>query len=195
MKAITWIGAIAHAALIFAAGLRLSKFFTSSSVRFAVFTLWFAAVGLPVIQFFVITSTTRLSIETMMPDLARWIGQGLLWAMVWNAYLVRSKRVKNTYYSSQIIAGGSTSKLTIGDRWRSLPVSRRKAVFYSGAWIMLVVIWAKIFDEDTTQYFQGGWGLHWEKVWTWALLPPALYIVFRWAYTKFVIAGSDKDPA
>lgn len=200
LKILTWGGMVTQVAFTFTAGFRLSNSFNPASVRFAIFTLWFVAVGLPVAQFYAVTSFTRLDGDDIRSDLARWIGQSLLWAIIWTAYLVRSKRVKNTYYGiNSAISDGTDSepknRMSFGERWRKLPVERRQAVFFSGCWIAFVVVWASFFDEDTTYYFQDGWNLDWAKVMSWALLPPAIYFALRWIYAKFVIAGSDKDPA
>jgi len=197
---IAWTSLSVQVALTFSAGLMLSNIFRPSSVRFTIFVLWFSGIGLTLISMAFVASIPGIDGGALAGEIAKGLVQGTIVAGVWTAYLLLSKRVKATYYASPELEAGSMAamakrRLSMAERWRGLSLTSRKAVFFSGCWIALVFIWATVFDEDTTYLFQDSWDLEWGKIWTWALLPPAVYFVLRWAYDKFVIAGSDKDPA
>lgn len=200
IKAITWTALGIQVVITFTAGFRLTNAFRPSSVRFAIFALWFSGVGITVITFVLMANLSGFDSAAVEAELARGVVQGTITAGIWTAYLLLSKRVKNTYYTGQSEIPGATSgepetRMSLGDRWRGQTLARRKAIFFTLCWVAFVVFWATVFDEDTTDFFQDRWEVDWGKVTTWAIMPPAIYFLLRWAYAKFVIAGSDKDPA
>lgn len=199
-KLVMWTGLAIQVALTVSAGVRLLNDLNPSSVRFTIFVLWFSGVGLTILSVGAVSLLPEVDPKLVALELAKGVFQGTVTAGIWTAYLLLSKRVKNTYYNSQLHSTGVTdykpkTRMSFGDRWRNLTLARRKAIFFTVCWIVLVIVWATVFDEETTYYFQSGLGIAWGKVTTWAVLPPAIYFLLRWAYTKFVIAGSDKDPA
>lgn len=200
MNVIVWTFQLLQIALTVSAGLLLLNRFRPSSVRFTIFVLWFGGAGLTLIAVYFISQVTGSEASANGAEIGRSLGQGIFNATLWTAYLLFSKRVKATYYVSDELEAGvaaatPTQRLSMAERWRALPLQTRKSVFFSLCWIAFILVWASFFDNDTTDFFQDGWDIDWGKVWTWALLPPAVYFALRWTYAKFVIADSDKDPA
>lgn len=76
-----------YAVLSVFAGYRLSKFFNPATIPIVITCIW-----LPIILGFSVTIFSG-SVDGS-------IFRSILWASIWTAYLLRSKRVKNTYHLS-----------------------------------------------------------------------------------------------
>jgi len=86
----------------FSAGYRLWKIHNADSVRFAIGALWLiapiAATGYYAAAYFAFGSSAA---QTLTSELVLMILQGSLPALIWTMYLLRSRRVRNTYYQTR----------------------------------------------------------------------------------------------
>lgn len=98
---VTWI---TQSGLSIYAGRRLRDRFEPASVRYAILILWFNSIGVAVLQFLalaILPSSDTASLAVFF------LGRSLVLIIpvaMWNAYLVLSRRVKNTYYSVAAVA-------------------------------------------------------------------------------------------
>lgn len=77
-----------YASLSVFAGYRLAKCYKPSTVPIVITCIW-----LPIILDLVFTFYNGITDVSIV--------RSMLWASIWTAYLLRSKRVKNTYYPSR----------------------------------------------------------------------------------------------
>jgi hypothetical protein len=196
-KAFLWTFAIMEAGLLFSAGHKLEKWGEPYSVRYAIAILW---LTIPLAILGAAAGEWALNRDLWSEFLGHAIATGVAVSFpsaVWTAYLLSSKRVRNTYY------GASAIKTRIGlrQRWSAIRQERRKAIFFTVLWIVVVLIWVFVFDEDTTDFFTDYNGYVWSddydwgKIWTWALLPPAVVHIFVWAYRKLIASEQTSDGA
>lgn len=95
LDGVTWI---TQSGLSIYAGRRLRDRFEPASVRYAILILWFNSIGIAVLQF---AALAVLSSSDPAGLALFFLGRSLVLVIlvaVWNAYLVFSRRVKNTYY-------------------------------------------------------------------------------------------------
>ena len=84
-------------AIRFIYGYRLWKIHTWSSVSFAIKAMWFCAIAMPITD---IAIASAFSPNLPSGVVAEWLGSTIGSALVtafWTAYLLRSRRVRNTY--------------------------------------------------------------------------------------------------
>lgn len=107
LDGVTWI---TQSGLSIYAGRRLRDRFEPASVRYAILILWFNSVGVAFLQFLALALLP--SIDTAALALF-FIGRSLVLVIpvaMWNAYLVFSRRVKNTYYAVAAVAEAPAPK-------------------------------------------------------------------------------------
>lgn len=101
LDVVTWI---TQSGLSIYAGRRLRDRFEPASVRHAILILWFNSIGVAILQFLalaILPSSDAASLAVFF------LGRSLVLVIpvaMWNAYLVFSRRVKNTYYSVAAVA-------------------------------------------------------------------------------------------
>jgi len=90
-KTVIWSMTLICCGASFAAGWNLLKNHTPFSVRLTIAVLWM----IPLASAFVakVAAASLLNLNINFP-----LGAPILGAMIWTAYLLSSKRVKNTYY-------------------------------------------------------------------------------------------------
>lgn len=107
---VTWI---TQSGLSIYAGRLLRDRFEPASVRYAILILWFNSIGVAVLQFLALailpsSDTASLAVFFLGRSLALVIP-----VIMWNAYLVFSRRVKNTYYSVAVVAEAPAPEASI----------------------------------------------------------------------------------
>lgn len=80
------------------AGFMLWKNFTPASVRYAIFILWSFRV-ITVIAIIIIRTSQNIGLSFDYHDEFAFILGGWLLALFWTIYLLKSHRVRNTYYN------------------------------------------------------------------------------------------------
>ena len=99
IKVAIWTFTAIQCSLLFSAGFRLWKDHRWASVRYTIATLWIAGPLLSLIAVFVMAFIGKLD-PFAGPQVAEAIGAsmaGMVGATVWTLYLLRSRRVANTY--------------------------------------------------------------------------------------------------
>ncbi|WP_018719510.1 DUF2569 family protein [Arhodomonas aquaeolei] len=91
-----WVAGIA-AVISFCAGYRLWKIHAVESVRFAVLALWIIGPGATIAQAVVMVIVFGGRAATAGPKMVGGLLGSLIVASIWTAYLLRSRRVQNTY--------------------------------------------------------------------------------------------------
>lgn len=146
LDGVTWI---AQSGLSIYAGRRLRDRFEPASVRYAILILWFNSIGVAVLQFLalaILPSSDAASLAVFF------LGRSLLLIIpvaMWNAYLVFSRRVKNTYYAVAAVAEAPAPEAPILDQYQSpTSASDKQFVLYDERFdwlamylIALVPIW------------------------------------------------------
>lgn len=102
IKTATWLFFAAQAGLLFSAGWRLAYRFVPGSVRYAIAMLWIAGPTLTLLSLVVIGAISGANVFAQ-PEGGQALGGvfgGIISAGLWTAYLIRSRRVRNTYYES-----------------------------------------------------------------------------------------------
>ena len=113
-KQVSWTIIACVSALLIASAYRLWKLHLRESVRFAIIVLWVTGPGFVVADSIAIVTTLGASaLDLSNPNVGGQLMGRLLAvcgvAVVWTTYLVRSKRVKNTYRDRHL-HGSSRSK-------------------------------------------------------------------------------------
>jgi hypothetical protein len=99
-KTESWVIFIIGAAISIAAGFLLYFRHQPSSVRFAVIALWLIFPVRQAMYLFAANGSFSPQIaDTITQDMGVWIIGSVIAAGIWTAYLLMSKRVKNTYHS------------------------------------------------------------------------------------------------
>jgi len=82
-------------AISFFAGWRLNFRHTASSVNIAIVSLWLIGPVRYLVEWVLLNSVVGIAIglQAYLADIVR----SLIWTVLWTAYLLRSRRVKNTY--------------------------------------------------------------------------------------------------
>ncbi|MCB2066536.1 MAG: DUF2569 family protein [Erythrobacter sp.] len=102
VKFITWIAWFTQAVLSVYAGYRLTRDFTPSAVRYAVAILWFNNIGINILSFGALALIPSLDATAAVGEMVGSLIAGVVPAGIWTAYLLRSKRVRNTYYAGSL---------------------------------------------------------------------------------------------
>lgn len=116
LDGVTWI---TQSGLSIYAGRRLRDRFEPVSVRYAILILWFNSIGVAVLQFLalaILPSSDAASLAVFF------LGRSLVLIIpvaMWNAYLVFSRRVKNTYYAVAAVAEARAPEAPILDQYQS----------------------------------------------------------------------------
>jgi len=95
-KTVIWSVTLTNAAALFASGWRLLKHHIPSSVGITIAVLW----ATPFASVFAAKVAATFIFDINIPVKFDALTQPILFSMIWTAYLLTSKRVKNTYYSS-----------------------------------------------------------------------------------------------
>jgi len=86
--------------ITFSAGYRLWKIHTPESVNFAIAAMWIAAPASVLLQVGAAYLSIGLdALREAAPEMISGVVRGWIVAFVWTMYLLKSRRVRNTYYS------------------------------------------------------------------------------------------------
>ena len=100
-KTILWSALGAQVGLSWIAGWLLVTTTRRGSVRWTIGLLWSVTLVLPLLTFFAVSSMLGPKMGAAQAETAIvTMVAGSVWAAVWTAYLLRSRRVKNTYVDS-----------------------------------------------------------------------------------------------
>jgi len=172
-----WIIAAAYSAISIFAGFRLLKAFVPSTVPIVIGCLWLSGPGLGIAGLLLANNLSPTGATAS--DAGASVGRPLIYATVWTIYLLRSRRVKNTY---GII--GARSDLGEGRRI-SLNKKTRQFLFLTICWIVLSSLYFLLFaTRRELAYGPNPWAV--------IFLPPLLLAVGWWIYARFV-DGPDKE--
>lgn len=101
-KSIAWITFVTQAVLSIYAGYRLTRDFTPSAVRYAITILWFNNLGINILSFGALALIPSFDANAVLGELISSMIAGFVPASIWTAYLLLSKRVRNTYYARHV---------------------------------------------------------------------------------------------
>jgi hypothetical protein len=183
-KIVCWSFFAVQASLLFIAGYRLDKVYEPSSPRFAIGMLWFAGPILTFMSIVVMGEVANVDL-TAGPEGASVMGSvvaGAFWTTVWSLYLWRSGQVRQLYYGDAV--GAEVDQAERG--WQTWSRERRQKVFFALAWIIAILVYALLFDARYEGAFADGYDRDWEKIGTWALVPPVATLGGLWLYRRFV---------
>lgn len=76
---------------------RLNSVHVWQSVRIAIAGLWILGLGIMMIEFLAVAAIGRIPLGTMLEGGAIEIARSIVFAGIWSAYLLKSRRVANTY--------------------------------------------------------------------------------------------------
>jgi len=96
----TWAGVLIQSSLLFTAGWMLRTRFRASTVKYAICLFWAGGPIAALATLAVLNSIVGAPIFD--PDNSRGLWhllRDVIWAAIWTAYLLRSRRVQNTYRS------------------------------------------------------------------------------------------------
>ena len=188
-KTATWAFAFLQAIMSFFAGWRLVRKFLPSTVTYVTSVLWVAGPGINIVSALVISSILSAPAG---PAIAA-SGQSFIYAIIWSAYLAKSRRVENTYYAHIMAKSRSKRHFRMPrialKRWNP---DRRKAAFVAISWAVVALVYGLLFDAEYDGFFADGSDRDWSKLAIWVFVPPLLYLAGRLVYGRFV-APSEQD--
>lgn len=174
-KLIAWVSAAAFCIISVYAGITLAKKHVRSSVTVAIACLWTAG---PVLGIASLMAMGQAGGEPNASDFGAAVGRPVIWAGIWTAYLLRSKRVQHTYLAEPNAERATYNRSGLTKRSRQL-------IFFSGCWVIMSFIYFMLMSpfgdypgEDEVR-----------RTWAIILLPPIIIVFGSWIYSRFV--GSD----
>lgn len=188
LKLSNWIIFALQASIIFTGGWRLNNIHEPSSVKFAIGSLW---VGGPLLSFIsLIVAGAIVNINLMgRPEVVGSILSSLIAATIWSLYLIKSSRVWNTYHSKAAVnynfnsrqksQASFVNKIRLGSKFR------RQFVFFSFAWMLLLIAFALLEIEFLFEMGDG------ESLLLWMFVPPLFVGALLFAYRRFVDSKPD----
>ena len=191
---VVWTEAIARAALFGYAGWRLAYRLQHRSVAIAICLMWFAGPTLEIGAAIVVNAIAPAG--SADAEVGTGIARFSAWAVIWMAYLLKSRRVENTYARNERRSepDATTTSRSRQLDWRAWDEGRRKIAFFSGAWVVAIVSFALLLDSRCQGIFASDFcGRDGGRIAAWALVPPLLVSVGRWCYNRFVI-GTVSHP-
>ena len=174
VEALTWFAALSYCAISIFAGYRLIKHHVRSTVPIVILCMWISGPG---ISFIILMIFQELSAgKFASSEAGADIGRSLISCIGWTLYLLLSKRVNNTYYSS--------ARIPLRKRWTDLDRTNRQFFFFSGCWIILTFIYFNVVSPPDS-YDDAE-----PNMWVVIFLPPFLIGLGAWAYQ--VLVGSSE---
>ena len=168
--AVSWAATLAYCSLSVFAGYRLFKHHVRSTVPIVIACLWilwiFGPGSLIAVQY-------MSGGNTVAADIGADFGRAFISCFGWTLYLLFSKRVKNTYKTSEAAS--------LGERLRGLDRAKRQYIFFSVCWLVLSLIYFTFLSPPDPYADELG-----PNMWAIILLPPILLGIGAWAYERFV---------
>lgn len=179
---ILWMGWIVTTVFTMFAAFLLMRDFKKSSVLVTISLLWIAGplavvglyAALPIPRWWPDNNMVLLDVAKAIPP-----------AVIWTAYLLFSRRVRNTYGFDSI------AELFGLSRSRLLGLAQRKAIFFTLAWIICVVLFVVVFDPMDAHGFEYTSDDDITRIAWAAIAPPVLFFAGRWIYLNFVHKTAD----
>ena len=169
--AVSWATVIAYSAISIFAGYRLFKHHVWRTVPIVIACMWIAGPGVGILSLMAMDDMSGGNVTA--GDVGAGLGKSIVSCFGWTLYLLLSRRVKNTYKSSD--------REPLGKRWMSLDRSRRQYVFFALCWIILSFLYYTFVAPPDPYSDDAG-----PNMWAVILLPPVLLGIGTWAYNKFV---------
>lgn len=162
-----WTATGIYCAISVFTGWRIFKRIMPSTIPIVVACIWLMGPGLGIISLMVAQDSGGANIAA---DAGAGLGRPLVYCVIWTIYLLRSKRVKNTYWSE-------VAPVKSSDRFNR---PARQFIFFAVCWIVLAFSYFT-FISPPTPYNDDA-----PNMWAIVLLPPVFVGVGAWAYRKFV---------
>lgn len=174
LKAVMWTFFAVQVAISVYAAHRLNNRLVPASVPIAIFCLWLSG---PILNFLAALVVGNMNGESIVGsnEVATGIFRSGLTATIWTAYLLLSRRVKNTY------RGVNYERVSIAARWRKLDRKRRQFVFFAFCWVVLTFLYYSFVSPPDSYADEQG-----PNMWAIIFLPPMVLGIGWWAYNKFV---------
>ena len=178
LKVVMWSFFAAQVAISVYAAHRLNNRLVPASVPIAILCLW---VSGPILNFLAAVAVSNMNGESIVGsnEVATGIFRSGLTSTIWTAYLLLSRRVKNTY------RGAKSQRVSVGVRWSRLDRIKRQYVFFGLCWIVLCFLYYTFVSPPDPYADEVG-----ANMWAVIFLPPVLIGVGAWAYKKLV-GGDD----
>lgn len=174
---IDWGLAVAYCAISIFAGVRLLNALVPSTVPIVIGCLWLSGPGLGIVGLMLANNLSPTGATAS--DAGASLGRPLIYATVWTIYLLRSRRVKNTYRANGAAASTGEGRLIALNR------KTRQFLFLAICWIVLSSLYfLLIATRRELAYGPNPWAI--------IFLPPVLLAVGWWLYAKFV-EGPDRE--
>lgn len=168
-----WVATVAYCAISIFAGWCLFRRHVPSTVWIVIACIWLMGPALAVIGLLVAQDVSGSGATGANAGAS--LGRPLVYSTIWTIYLLRSKRVRNTFRDA-------SSRQTLRERM-TRPV--RQFIFFSACWVVLAFAYFN-FVSPPDPYADDG-----PNTWAITLLPPLLVGVGAWAYRKFVGSTSE----
>jgi Protein of unknown function (DUF2569) len=163
-----WIATGIYCAISMFAGWRIFKRLVPSTIPIVIACIWFMGPGLGVIGLMVAQDISGGA--NTAADAGAAFGRPLVYCIIWTIYLLRSKRVKNTYRGVSIAAPWS----------ERLNRPARQVIFFSLCWVVLSFSYFTFVSPPDTYADDA------PNMWAIILLPPLVIGAGAWVYRKFV---------
>lgn len=168
-----WIGTAMYCAISMFAGWRIFKRLVPSTIPIVIACIWLMGPGLGVVGLMVVQDISGDA--STAANAGAELGRPIVYCFIWTIYLLRSKRVKNTY-----------RRQSAHVRWSDrLSRTTRQFIFFSVCWIVLTFSYFT-FISPPDPYAGDA-----PNAWAIILLPPLLVATGSWAYRKFVGGSSE----
>lgn len=163
-----WSATVIYCAISIFAGWRIFNRLVPTTIPIVIACIWLMGPVLAIVSLIVVQDVSGGDVTNA--DAGSALGRPLVYCTIWTIYLLRSKRVKNTYRGQIKDAGWL--------EW--LNRSARQFIFFSACWIVVSFSYFT-FVSPPDPYANDA-----PNSWAIILLPPLLVGAGIWAYRKFV---------
>ena len=153
------------------AGWCLFKRSVPSTVPIVITCIWVAGPGLAILSLMAFQDMSGGNATAASAGAG--FGRPFVYSIIWTTYLLRSRRVKNTYYGSV--------RMPLKERLEGLDRKKRKIIFFSLCWMIIATLFYTFIAPPDAYAEKPG-----PSMWAVIFLPPILLVIGIWAYRKFV---------